>query len=270
MMTKSKLAARYDKFDLYERAVQSVEFEIHWIRRKFKKIRKRDLFNLGEDFCGSAAAAAEFCQQSHKHHAIAVDLNQEVLARAAAYRQKLKSPERLTIIHADVCAPSLLKHAPLDAILAMNFSYWIFTSREDLAKYFRHAYQRLAADGILFLDAFGGYEAFNEQREVSHHADFDYVWELKKFNPVNCHAHYAIHFEFSDQSAIKNAFEYHWRHWHLPEIKELLEAAGFINITFYFQGWDYQTASPTNRFRAATSHDADAGWVCYISAEVQK
>ena len=47
----------------------------------------------------------------------------------------------------------------------MNFSYWVFKERGRLRRYFRRAYAALAPDGILYLDAYGGYEAFKVLKE---------------------------------------------------------------------------------------------------------
>jgi len=65
---------------------------------------------------------------------------------------------------------------------------------------------------------------------------------------------------------MKNAFTYEWRLWSLPEIREILLEAGFSNVTIYWQTSD-EDDEPSGEFEPATHGEADAGWVCMISAE---
>ena len=75
-----------------------------------------------------------------------------------------------------------------------------------------------------------------------------------------------IHFEFKDGSYIKKAFEYNWRLWSLPEIRECLLESGFKSIDIYMQGWDDEKEEETEEFSKMTSCDADPGWIAYIIA----
>ena len=72
------------------------------------------------------------------------------------------------------------------------------------------------------LDAFGGYEAHQELEEKTEYKTFTYCWDQSKFNPISNELTCYIHFEFKDGSSIKKAFEYNWRLWSLPEIRECL------------------------------------------------
>jgi len=45
----------------------------------------------------------------------------------------------------------------------------------------------------------------------------------------------------------------------------LLEA-GFSKVTVYWQGWD-EDGEPNGEFHPAEDADADAGWICYLTAE---
>ena len=47
----------------------------------------------------------------------------------------------------------------------MNFSYWLLKERQLTIEYFKNIYNSLAKDGIFFLDAYGGYEAYQEMKE---------------------------------------------------------------------------------------------------------
>jgi hypothetical protein len=152
----------------------------------------------------------------------------------------------------------------------MNFSYWLFTERAELRDYFAAVHRALAADGVFFLDAYGGYDAFREiieERTVEDDAGtFTYRWEQASYDPItglmDCH----IHFALPDGSALDRAFSYRWRLWTLPEIRELLAEAGFGRITVYWQGWT-EDGEPDGLFEPAEHADADAGWICYLSAE---
>lgn len=262
------LANKADKHVLYEQCVQNAEFEINWIEEQFLNARARPLRHLKEDFCGTANASCEFVRHHPDNRVTGMDLDADVLGWGGKHHvAQLTQDEqsRITLVNDNVLNPT---GQTFDAVLAMNFSYWVFKTRPQLLTYFKTAYGQLNDDGMLFLDAFGGYEAFNdEQEEVTEHEGFDYVWHLKEFNPVNFDANYAIHFTFPDGSAIENAFEYHWRHWNLPEIKELLEEAGFHDVTFFFQDWDYEADEAKDVFVPRTESDADPGWVAYISAK---
>ena len=116
------------------------------------------------------------------------------------------------------------------------------------------------------LDAFGGYEAHQELEERTDHTKFTYCWDQSKFNPITNELTCYIHFEFKDGSSIQKAFEYNWRLWSLPEIKECLIEAGFGAIDFYMQGWDDEKDEETEEFFKMTSCDADPGWIAYIIA----
>ena len=146
-----------------------------------------------------------------------------------------------------------------DIIGAMNFSYWLFKDRAALRRYFARAREALVDDGILFLDAYGGYDSFRdivEEREVE---DFTYVWEQEKYNPVTGHLISHIHFTFADGSRLDRAFSYDWRLWTLPEIIDLLREAGFGKVT--------GNGEPDGNFVPVEEGVADAGWICYLTAE---
>ena len=171
--------------------------------------------------------------------------------------------DRIKLLKGD----SKTKQTPkVDCVSAFNFSYWVFKERKELIKYFKNSYKNLKDNGILMLDAFGGYEAHQELEERTDHNKFTYCWDQSKFNPITNELTCYIHFEFKDGSSIQKAFEYNWRLWSLPEIKECLIEAGFKAIDFYMQGWDDEKDEETEEFFKMTSCDADPGWIAYIIA----
>lgn len=261
------MAEKADRHLLYEQSVQSPDTEVEFLAETFEAIRGREPLSLREDFAGTMALACEWLLTGEKRTAVAVDLDEEVLGwgeRRHVARLTPGQRERLKIIHGDVLEnPS----SDLDMLVAFNFSYWGFKTRELLLRYFRHVRQQLADDGIFLLDCFGGYEAQREMTEDREIDGFTYIWDQAEFDPIShdyvCH----IHFRFPDGSRMEEAFTYEWRLWSLPEIRELLEEAGFSRNTVYWQGWDDEDEEEDGEFEPVERGEADAGWVCYIVAE---
>jgi len=263
---KPRKADTADKHALYEQSVQSTEFEYEFIDDNFKRIRGRKARRLREDFCGTAQMCCEWVRGRKSNHAVGVDLDPEVLQWAREHNVAALKPEeqaRVTLLQEDVLA---VKTDPVDIVLAMNFSWQIFEERAVLRNYFASVRDSLGDDGILFMDSFGGYDAYREIEEKTRHKGFTYVWEQSSFDPVSGHMVCHIHFHFNDGSKLKNAFTYEWRLYSLPEIREILLEAGFSNVTFYWQGWD-EDDEPDGNFQPATKGEADPGWICMISAE---
>jgi SAM-dependent methyltransferase len=266
------MSATTDRHLLYQHAVQDVVSEIDFVEQTWSELRQRPAEYLREDFCGTANTACEWVTRYDNHYAIGIDLDEEVLEwgrlnnLAALEADQL---ERIQILQEDVLEtrPGLS-----DIILAMNFSYYLFLKRDDLRRYFTNALDGLVSDGILFLDAYGGYEApmiLTEPRECVDEDgnEFTYVWEQAAFNPINscmtCH----IHFEFPDKSRMDKAFSYHWRLWTLPEIREILYEAGFTKVDIYWEGTNEEKNEGNGIYTPSEIGDADPGWVCYIVAQ---
>jgi cyclopropane fatty-acyl-phospholipid synthase-like methyltransferase len=259
-----------DRHRLYELAVQDAGAEVAFVDRTFRRLRGRPAETLREDFCGTAAVCGEWVRTRRSRRAWGVDLNAEVLDWGRRNNLSRLTPEqaaRVKLLQDDVMS---IETEPVDALLAMNFSYWTFKDRPTLGRYFRRAHDALGGDGVLFLDAFGGYDAFRELEEPREIDEagwrFTYIWDQARFDPVSNHLLCHIHFAFPDRSRIDNAFTYDWRLWTLPELRELLEEAGFARVTVYWQGFD-RDGEPSGRFRAVTKGEADAGWIVYITAE---
>jgi hypothetical protein len=263
---KLSKADKADKYVLYEQAVQSTEFEYEFIDNNFKRIRGRKALLLREDFCGTAQMCCEWVRGRKSNQAIGVDLDPEVLQWSREHHIAALTPDqraRVTLLQEDVLS---VKTDPVDIVLAMNFSWQIFEQRALLRDYFAAVRDSLSEDGILFLDCFGGYDAYREIEEKTKHKGFTYVWDQDSYDPLTGHMECHIHFHFNDGSKLKKAFTYHWRLYTLPEIREILTEAGFSNVTVYWQGWD-ENDEPDGNFLPATSGEADPGWICMVSAE---
>ncbi len=251
--------------------MQCPEAEIDFVEARFAWLRNRPAHALREDFCGTAAVCREWVSRDGARTAVGLDLDAEVLAWAGERAAALLTPQaqaRLSLVQGDVM------HAPtptVDVVLAMNFSYWLFRDRSRLLAYFSAVRRTLAEDGVFFLDAYGGYDAFREiveEREIEDdEGTFTYRWEQARYDPISGDMDCHIHFSFADGSELNRAFSYRWRLWTLPEIRELLAEAGFRRVLVYWQGWD-DDGEPDGHFAPAEQADADAGWICYLSAEV--
>lgn len=261
------LAARADRHVLYEKSVQNAEAEIDFVDSIFRKLRGRRAKSLREDFCGTANVCAEWVRRRRDNVAVGVDLDASVLAWGREHHVAALKPaaqERIRLIEGNVLSTKLRR---VDVLLAMNFSYWIFKTRDAMREYFTTVRQNLVKDGVFVLDCYGGYDAFRVLKEPRKVGRFTYVWEQASYNPLNgdmtCH----IHFRFKDGSSLKRAFSYEWRLWTMPEIRELLAEAGFSRVTVYTQEWDPKTGEPNGEFKPAETADPDAGWICYLTAE---
>lgn len=267
-----------DRYALYERAVQCPEAEIDFVEETFRACRGGPARTLAEDFCGSAALCREWVQRDPANLAVGIDKDSDVLKWAQDHKLADLQPEersRLRLIEADVLDigtdnMSVVDEKPVDLVLAMNFSWWLITDRPHLRHYFEQVRQRLTADGLFMLDAYGGYDAFRvitEEREIDDgEPPFTYIWEQSDYDPISGLMACAIHFRFPDGSRLERAFAYRWRLWTLPELREILSEAGFSNLRVYWQGWT-EDGEPDGIFKPVQRADPDAGWICYLTAE---
>jgi len=269
MKAKRKLsqAVQADRYVLYQESVQDVETEIDFVQETFQELRGRPGESLREDFCGTANTVCEWIKRGNEHTGYGVDLDPRVLEWGQANNIAGMTPDqqsRVQLLNENVMT---VRTEPVDMVLAMNFSYFLFMDRPTMRAYFEHAREALVEDGILFLDAFGGYDAPRELEEPRECEGFTYIWDQASFNPINNQMTCYIHFEFDDGSRQDKAFVYRWRLWSLPELKELLEEAGFRAVDIYWEGTDPETEEGDGIYEPAEVGDADAGWICYIVAQ---
>ncbi len=269
-------AASADRHVLYQLAVQNVEAEIDFVDETYKDLRGTHATSLREDFCGTGNTCCEWVKRRQTNTAAGLDLDQPTLDWGLAHNLSMLTPEqasRVSLINRDVLSPG--DCTGFDAILAMNFSYWIFKTRQSLLAYFKSIHESLNQGGILFLDFYGGYESCQELREERNVEDdlFTYIWDQASFNPITHEMTCNIDFEFNDGSKLKKAFTYHWRLWSLPEIRELLLEAGFARSTVYWEGDDEDDIDDEGNmagngiFEPAEAGEPCATFICYIVAE---
>jgi len=159
------MSLKADRHELYELAVQNVEQENDFVKTTYRKIKAYNAHTLKEDFCGTANMCCEWVKNRKKNTATGVDLDSEVLAwgkKNNLGKLTSKTRKRITLIKDDVLT---VKAKPPQVILAMNFSYQLFKKRKLMKNYFEQVHKSLTNDGICFMAAFGGYDAYKEPRE---------------------------------------------------------------------------------------------------------
>lgn len=265
---KLTMAEQADIHELYEQSVQNVEHEVEFLQTTFRELRGRTAYLLREDFCGTAAASCEWVRQGDDFKAIGVDIDPAVLDWGRTNRVGRLPAEdrtRVSLIESDVLT---VETPPVDLLAAFNFSYFIFDTRDKLRTYFQRAREALTDDGLLFIDLFGGGEAHEETREKTKYKElgFTYIWDQAEFHPVTHYMRCHIHFRFKDGSKLKKAFTYEWRLWSAPELRELLEEAGFRKSTLYWEGED-EDGEGNGEFTPNDKGEADLAWIAYIVAE---
>ena len=259
-------AKEADILDLYERSVQDPSHEVEFIAQVWDELRGRTCTAIREDFCGTAAVCRTWAEQDSSHTAVGVDLDQLTLDWATAKIEQTLSEDaqsRVTLIHGDVMSTPLDK---TECLLATNFSYFIFKTRNALRTYFEAARSAITDDGLFMLDAYGGSDSFLEMEEPRDVDGFTYIWDQNHYNPVTGDVVNHIHFEFPDSTKIKKAFTYEWRLWTLPEIQELLLEAGFSDVKVYWEGTEEDSGDGDGVWTQVTTGDADEGWVAYLVA----
>lgn len=293
MPTPSKptlpLSKTADRHILYQRAVQSVDAEIDFVDSTFRTLRKRTARRLREDFCGTANTSCEWVRRRRDNIAVGLDLDAPTLQWGLDHNIARLTPAqraRLTLCQMNVlrggtpgtpfphpaARPARVDTGRMDCILAMNFSWWIFQQRATLKKYFQSVRRSLVRDGVFFMDIYGGWEAlkeFTERRPIQggHRSSrgFTYLWQQAEYDPITNRKVCRISFKLRDGSVMKNAFEYEWRIWSVPETIDLLRECGFSDVGVYWEGDDAKGGG-NGVFERASTGEACASWIAYIVA----
>lgn len=262
------MARRADRFALYQASVQQPVDDVRFFDRVFKARFGRRPLVLREDFCGAGLVACTWARSHRERRAYGVDLDRRVLAWGALHNVlplPVAARARVQLIQGDVLD---VRTPRADIVVAGNFSFCIFTTRDQLRRYFRSARRNLATEGLLVLDVLGGSDTQQEDHEETRPIDrrFRYVWEQKRFDPLRNRGVFAIHFRFKDGSELRNAFRYDWRLWTIPELQELLLEAGFSAVDVYWEGTDRASGEGNGIFKRVASAPADDCWIAELVA----
>lgn len=253
-----------DRHLLYEQSVQCPEADVRFFDRVYKKRHGRLPVMLREDFCGTAALAAEWVRTRQENRAIGVDLHRPTLdwGRRHNIAPLGEGADRVELLEENVLE---VTRPRVDMVAALNFSYFIFKQRNLLKAYFQAVRKSLRPGGFFVLDIFGGSECQALDTETKHLKGFKYHWEQASYNPINNDTLYYIHFSFPDGTRLNRAFTYDWRMWTPREVTELLEEAGFESPIVYWEGAD-EDGTGNGVFRPALKREPEAGWIAYITA----
>ena len=255
-----------DRHWLYQESVQSPDIHFAFFDRVYRQRNGVPPASLKEDFCGTALLASEWVERRKTNTAIGVDLDAPTLAwgqRQNLSRLSDEQRSRVSLLRANVLDVSRPR---VDLIVALNFSYFIFRTRDELRTYFEAARGSLAPGGLFIGDIFGGWEAQKPLTERTRHSGFTYLWQLDYYDPVDNFARFHIHFEFRDRGGIKRAFTYNWRLWTIPEIREILLEAGFRHVEIYWEGIDRRSGYGNSVFRKTESAENAPGWIAFFIA----
>jgi SAM-dependent methyltransferase len=247
----------FDKFDLYQKSVQSPDVDTRFFFNLYKRLRKRKPRTLREDFCGTFANLCAWVKLAPNLHGLGIDLDKKPISWGRKHNlPKLSSTQaaRVHVIQGDVLKVKVPK---VDIITALNFSYFCFWERELLLAYFRRCHATLGPRGIFLVDCFGGSECQGPSTDKTRKRGFWYYWEQKSFDPISYLAKFYIHFKQDGKRVRKRVFTYEWRMWTLPELQEIMTDAGFRETLVYWEGDD-------GEFRHAVRGEPDAAWIAYV------
>ena len=279
--------------ELYEASVQEPEAEGDFFDQVYAEHNKGKLpRTLREDFCGTAAICQHWVSRRKDNLATGLDLDPNPLAFGRTRLNNLAESERcrVNLVESDVLSPppGLGK---FDVVFALNFSYWLFSQRATLVKYFSSVRKAVAPGGLFVVDFFGGSDCHKELIErrakllpakkddsgkvMRKGGRFTYIWEQSPFNPatgdMSCH----ISFELpgpllgkpvgSKPLLIKRAFSYQWRLYTMPELVDILRDAGFATVKTYLEK-ETRSGEGTGKYFHSTKQDADRCFLAYIVA----
>ena len=269
-IAKPTLAEQADKFDCYQRSVQSPEHEVEFFEQAFRDEFDRKPLSLREDFCGTFAICCEWVRSNTRRTAVGVDLCAETLEwgrKNNLSKLNKKQQERIQLFEQDVRK----KNRPqVDVLAAQNFSFWIFKTRQEVIEYFKAARANLKPEGVMVMDMMGGGACYDDDHVdkrtiVKGKSGFKYHWVQAAFNPFNADATFHITFKFADGSKLKNAFTYEWRFWTIPEVREMLEEAGF-NASYAYWEQEDENGEDTGEWKRSEVADCNPSWVSYLVA----
>ena len=264
LMSKVKKFKPFDKYYYYNLAVQSPDNDVNFL----KKLIVSSMINaetMREDFCGTFALSCAWARRNPSFRAFGIDNDPEPIEYGKKnYLGALDEDQqnRVEVSQLDVLSKDLPSS---DIVCALNFSYFCFKTRSKLSSYLKSVHESLNSDGIAILDCFGGAQCQYSNEEEIEHSDhnFSYFWDQDSFDPVSNHAKFYIHFKRRGEARQDRVFSYDWRMWSIPEIREMMEEAGFREVHVYWEENDEDGEGNGEFSRVDVGEECDA-WVAYV------
>ena len=228
------LAEKANKHAVYQQMLQSPEADVELLQTIYHASTGLEARHLREDFCGTGFTLACWISQGEDHSGEGYDIDPDPIHWG--WRNNFLTQPCATSrakLHIKDAREASFK--PPDIRCAFNFSYWVFTRREELLGYFRAAWEDLPEDGMFIIDVTGGTEGLNEDPYESEAGEITCIWQQKNFSPVDHTAELTLRFRFLDGSEIDPPYRYRWRVWSIPELRDLLYQAGFSNTQVWWQ-----------------------------------
>jgi len=264
MGQKKIVALPFDKYRLYNQAVQSAETDVLFYQERYKEIfgKPKSGLTLREDFCAAGAISCEWVKLNKTYKSCGLDLDEEPMnyGRENYISQLSKEQQnRVVLIQKNVLEKGLPQS---DITAAVNFSYFIFKDRKILTAYFKNVFDSLNHRGMFVVDVFGGTQCTDAIVDRTPLKNLVYYWEQKSFDPVTNEAQFAIHFKYKNKK-YNDVFTYDWRLWSIPEIKEMMMEAGFDDVLVYWEGTNSKGLG-NGQFTQVTVGEPCLSWIAYI------
>jgi len=256
------------KYHLYEGSVQSPEAHIELLAQICSEVGRPASRRLREDFCGTGMLSCHWVSTHPENTALGLDLDPEPLAYGRKTHMRALRPgqrSRVSLVRENVMT---VGPGRFDVVVAGNFSFFIFKKRGELLKYFKKVRGSLATGGVVVLEMAGGpgmTAALRETRRIAIPGvgKVLYTWHQRSFDPITHDARYSIHFRLPDGRRLNDAFEYDWRLWTIPEVRDALREAGFRDTVVYWEKEDRQGRG-TGEYERADSGDNDHSWIAQV------
>lgn len=248
----------FDKYFYYKASVQNPDEDVKFFAKIYRSIYKKSARVFREDFCGTFFIGMSWVKAHSQNKAIVVDIDKEPLNYGIEHHLNKLSPKdqkRIQIVNKSVLTPKLPSS---DIISVSNFSYLVFQKRSMLLNYFKNARKQLNKEGLFFLDLFGGLNCYEPNEEVTDHKTFKYYWDQHSFDAITNHTTCYIHFKRKGEKRREKVFSYDWRLWTLPEIKDILEDAGFSKVHIY---WEADSGELT---KVTSTDEICETWIVYF------
>ncbi|MEN9722784.1 MAG: hypothetical protein RJB38_770 [Pseudomonadota bacterium] len=257
-----------NKFHLYENSVQSPEAHVELLAQICSEMGRSDSRRMREDFCGTGMLSCQWVASHAENYAVGLDLDPEPLEYGLKnHARKLKPSQRkrLKMLRRNVLTTGPGK---FDLIVAGNFSFFIFKQRAVLMEYFRKAKASLADGGVFTLEMAGGPGMIAAARErrtvpVPRVGKVIYTWHQRKFDPITHDAKYSIHFTLPNGKRLLHAFEYDWRLWTIPEVRDAMIEAGFKSTSVYWEKED-RHGRGTGEYERMDRGDNSHSWIAQV------